>query len=339
MRNVFLLLVMLCALAACGGNATPQVVTYAPTATHTVVITPTPSPDISTPLPTSTPVPTRPPTTPTVGPSPTRLVAPTLSPAPSTLTATSAPTLAGLDVEYFTTDSEFVMPGENVTLFWNIRGADSARIFRVNEEGERLSRWDVNVSGSLTVTTRTSERDAARFEIEGETLGVTVEQLLLIPLRCPESWFFEPAPDSCPAALPAVSFQAEQTFEGGRMIWVETLDRIYVIFEDGIEPGWAQYPDDWVEGDPERDDTLTVPPDLMQPVRGFGLVWRSVPRVQERLGWAVGPEVAFEGMYQADSPEQSVATLYLRMRDGGIVALDSLDNTWQIFPPGAGETS
>jgi hypothetical protein len=67
-------------------------------------------------------------------------------------------------------------------------------------------------------------------------------------------------------------------------------------------------------------------------VRGFGLVWRSNPRVQDRLGWAVTPEVAFEGMFQADSIEPSVATLYLRARDGGIMALNALTDGWELLP-------
>ena len=89
-------------------------------------------------------------------------------------------------------------------------------------------------------------------------------------------------------------------------------------------PRWAQYPDTFVEGDPESDESLVPPPGLSQPIRGFGMIWRNNPRVRERLGWATSPEVAFEGMIQADSIELSVATLYLRARDGSIIALNAL---------------
>ncbi len=321
--------------AACGGNAQPAIVTLQPTATFTDVPTPTPPEATETAAvpPSATQVPTRPPTTATPGPSPTSLIAPTASPLPATLTATRAPTLAGLSVEYFTTDSEFVMPGENVTLFWRVRGADLAHIYRLNAEDERIYRWDVNPSGTITLGTRADDRDAARFLLEGESIsGATVEQTLLIPLRCPEAWFFEPAPESCPSGPPQLSMQAEQTFEGGRMVWVGALDRIYVVFEDSIAPEWAQYPDNFEEGDPERDDGLVPPPGFFQPIRGFGLVWRTNERVQDRLGWATTPEVSFEGMFQADSTELSLATLYLRMRDGGILVLEALDNEWQILP-------
>jgi hypothetical protein len=65
-------------------------------------------------------------------------------------------------------------------------------------------------------------------------------------------------------------------------------------------------------------------------------VWRSNPRVRDRLGWATSPEVAFDGMFQADSAESSVATLYLRTRDGAIIALDAFNEQWEVLPPVAG---
>jgi hypothetical protein len=321
-------------LVACGGNAEPTLYTPMPSTTATLV--PTPIATRSADVPTPTPIlePTRPPTTPTPGPSPTNPLAPTLSPAPATLTATHAPTLSRLSVEYFTTDTGVVKPGENVTLYWGTRGADRVRIYRVDAEGERIWRWDVNTSGKITVGTRTSDRDVARFVLVAEGADTNVEQPLLIPLQCPEVWFFDPAPEACPAGPSQVSTEVEQTFEHGRMIWVESQARIYVVFEDDRTPRWAQFPDNFKEGDPERDDSLVPPPDLLQPVRGFGLVWRTNPRVRDRLGWATTPEVSFEGMYQSDSAEASVATLYLRTRDGGILALNSLDDVWQALPPG-----
>jgi hypothetical protein len=336
-----LLVVCMVALAACGGNAQPSIITAAPTLTFTAVLTPTEtaaSAAVAASNMTATPMPTRLPVTATPGPSPTSPLRPTLSPAPITRTPTGAATQSRVQIQYFTTDSEFVKPGDNVTLFWSVRGADNARIFRVDEAGERIFRWDVSAAGQITVSTRESDREVVRFLLAAEVAGIEVEQLLLIPMQCPQVWFFEPVPDSCPAEPPQLSVQVEQTFEHGRMLWVGTLDRIYVVFEDGGSPGWAQYPDEYEEGQPASDDTLIPPPNLLQPVRGFGLVWRSNPRVQERLGWAISPEVSFEGMYQADSVEAGIASLYLRTRDGGIFALDAQTNDWEYLPPlGANE--
>lgn len=324
-------------LGGCGGNAQPAVVTYIPTETPITAPTLSATAPVVSAFVTLTPVPTRLPTTATPGPSPTNPLAPTQPPAPATETATRVPTLAGVSIEYFTTNTEFARPGENVTLFWSVKGASSARIFRVDGDGERIWRWDVNASGQITVGTRTADRDVARFLLEADVGGATVEQPLLIPLHCSELWFFDPAPESCPVEPPQTTTQAEQTFERGRMIWVQTQDRIYVVFEDGGSPGWAQYPDDFVEGDPERDESLVPPPGMEQPIRGFGLVWRSNQRIRDRLGWATSPEIAFEGMIQANSTELSVATQYLRMRDGGIIALDGQTNTWEYIPFSTGD--
>lgn len=331
--GVFLMGVLALSLVGCGGNMQPPLVTYVSTDTPPPSPTGTPGQIAGLPQATLTPMPTRPPETPTPGPSPTNILALTNTPAPATLTGTSAPIQAGVRVEYFTTNVEAARPGDNVTLFWRVLGADYARIYRVDADGERQAMWDVNGSGQLTVSTGTAERDVARFLLEADAGNGTVEQLLLIPLTCPEAWFFGPEPDACPAAPPQVSREAEQVFERGRMIWVEAHDRIYVIFEDGLSPAWAQYPDNFREGDPERDDAFNpLSPGLLQPVRGFGLVWRTNERVRDRLGWATAPEVPFEGMLQADSMEPSVATLYLRMLDGGIVALNDYTDEWVIIP-------
>lgn len=323
------LLLMGLLLAACAGDAQPVIVTALPTETWTPSPSPTEAPVAA--APTEMPSPTRPVSTRTPGPAAGFPLVPTVSPAPETLTATAAPTRLAGAVEYFTTDSEFVTPGENVTLFWSVQGAERARLYRVDEEGERLFRWDVMGDGQITVATRDTDRDVARFLLTADIGGTEIEQLLQIPLRCVDMWFFDPPPDACAAASAELTTEAEQTFERGRMVWVDALDRIYVVFEDGQRPGWAMYPDEFTEGDPERDDSLAPPPGLEQPIRGFGLVWRSNPRVQERLGWALSPEVAFEGMMQADSAEPSLATLYLRLRDGGILALDAQTNEWDVL--------
>ncbi|RPI96382.1 MAG: hypothetical protein EHM39_10900 [Chloroflexi bacterium] len=307
--------------------------TLPPEATSTPVPPPTTTRVAAAPSDTLSPAPTRKLSTATLGPSPTAPVAPTLSPVPVTRTPTRVPTLSGVALQYFTTNSQSIRPGDSVTLFWSVRGADRVRIYRVDAQGERIWRWDVNAADSLTVSTRAEDRDVARFALVAEVGETEVEQPLLIPVLCSEVWFFDPSPESCPAGSPQISVHAEQTFEHGRMIWSEAQDRIYVLFDDGGRPAWVQYPDTFVEGDPESDDSLVPPPGLLQPIRGFGMIWRNNPRIQERLGWATTPEVAFEGMMQADAVELSVATLYLRARDGSILALDALDDDWEVLPP------
>ncbi|HML23095.1 MAG TPA: hypothetical protein PKD09_15685 [Aggregatilinea sp.] len=332
------LLVVAMIAAGCGAEAEPAIITVAPSATNTPDQTQTAVALVVTPTVTATFTASPPPPV-DPGAVPTSIIAPTFSPAPVVYTATVPATLAGLEVEYFTTDVQSVMPGENVTLYWSVRGADRARIFRLDDTGERIWRWDVAGEGRLTVGTSNAAGEAASFLITADANGATVEQPLLIPLRCTDAWFFTPAPEGCPVNTPESSAEAEQTFEHGRMIWVESRDQIYVIFEDGASPGWAQYPDNFEDGMPERDESLVPPSGLSQPIRGFGLVWRSTPRVQERLGWAASPEVSFEGMLQADSIDPGSATLYLRARDGGILALDASANEWELLPAPAADES
>jgi hypothetical protein len=112
------------------------------------------------------------------------------------------------------------------------------------------------------------------------------------------------------------------------MIWMGGQNQIYVLFNDKKQPGWVVYTDEFKDGMPDRDGSLQPPPNLNQPVRGFGLVWRSKNNVRERLGWAVNNEQGFESSYQRET--SSVQTLFVRGQDGTIYGL-SADGTWKPF--------
>ena len=88
-------------------------------------------------------------------------------------------------------------------------------------------------------------------------------------------------------AQPDSSQAAEQSFEQGRMIWVQQQDSIYVIYNDG---GWERYADAFEEGMTESDPSISPPGGKLQPERGFGKVWREQPQVRARIGWALAPE-------------------------------------------------
>ena len=64
--------------------------------------------------------------------------------------------------------------------------------------------------------------------------------------------------------------------------------------------------DRWTSDQPDYDSTITAPEGLMQPVRGFGLVWREVLGEPDEvsangldLGWATAPEVGYEAIWQS----------------------------------------
>ena len=104
----------------------------------------------------------------------------------------------------------------------------------------------------------------------------------------------------------------EQLFEHGRMIWIQPLRQIWVLTGVGTDPTqgtWTCYPDTFLDGMVERDPQLDPVPGTtiitafegavpMQPVRGFGLVWRENLDVREALGWAYTHETLHTTRYE-----------------------------------------
>ncbi|HLA44201.1 MAG TPA: hypothetical protein VJZ27_12235, partial [Aggregatilineales bacterium] len=327
---IFLVTVIL--LAACGANTEPVIVTPLPglaSAVFTHTLTPLATATIEI-LPTVTLAPTDTPIPVESGAEPTLPLLPTRTLAPATQTATFQPAQAGLEIEYFITNDELLAPGDNATLFWRVQGANTVRIFRLNVEGRRTQVWDVESEGRLTVSLDTTDEDidGVNFLLQAEAGGSAAEATLLIETDCPFSWFFQPSPEECPIDSPLPIAQVEQEFENGLMLWLGATREIYILYNDGVTPTWQQFEDTFEEGMPDRDDTLVAPPERLQPIRGFGLIWRQNDRVRERLGWAVQPELGYDGIIQTAEAE----TVYLRVLDGGIVALAPNGDSWELLP-------
>ena len=314
-------------LLACGADTAPQIVPNEP-ATPTQTVTPsiTPAPIVGI-LPTSTPVPEATRDTSievTVGPSPTSPLRPTFTPEPPTVTPTKPAATATPDIviEYFRSNSTSIEPNGNVTLSWSVVGAEEIVIYRLSPNGLREREWPVGESGSITVSSNAP--DFARFELEAEAGGLSEISRLSLTVGCGETWFFSPAPSGCPSSAANLSLHVEQTFEGGRMIWIQGGRDVYVIFTDSETPQWQQYIDQYTDGQPASDPGLVPPsPGLIQPVRGFGLIWREQTRVRERLGWATTPEISYDGAVQ-----DSVTATYVRSQQGGILQLNAGGSSW-----------
>jgi len=93
----------------------------------------------------------------------------------------------------------------------------------------------------------------------------------------------------------AIYGMAAQTFERGVMFWRGDTKQIYALANNGQ---FWQTPDTWAEGQPADDPAFAPPAGVLQPVRGFGLVWRSNPAIRDALGWATQPEALFDGYWQ-----------------------------------------
>jgi hypothetical protein len=100
----------------------------------------------------------------------------------------------------------------------------------------------------------------------------------------------------CPVGSVERVYMARQTFQQGHMIWSDDTETIYVLSNDG---SWRGYDDTFEEGEPEDDPGLTPPPNLLQPIRGFGLIWREeLGGADAEIGWATSPEAGVNGSVQ-----------------------------------------
>ena len=127
-----------------------------------------------------------------------------------------------------------------------------------------------------------------------------------------------PVTEDASTETACVAELVEQSFENGFMFWVGRTSDEKCAHEHGFAPGsgeiwiafvnskipsgkWLVYVDDWTAGaDPDNDQSLTPPPGLIQPIRGFGKVWRTKLSAEERemLGWATGSEFLISSDYR-----------------------------------------
>ena len=197
---------------------------------------------------------------------------------------------------------------------------------------------DVPVSGTYTYTIPPEEQNWVDFLLYvWDDADRHASATQTVRLRCRHDWFLEPRPeDICPTA-PLVSAAAEQHFEGGTMIWVEAEDAIYVLVGDpGGAPAsathWNRFEDMWDESLPDRDPHLAPPEGRQQPIRGFGLVWRENPEIQEQLGWATDSETGYTTILQRTTRYKYNAW-YLLALDGHTWYLGPERSSWDRIGP------
>ncbi|OGO05453.1 MAG: hypothetical protein A2Y73_00440 [Chloroflexi bacterium RBG_13_56_8] len=126
----------------------------------------------------------------------------------------------------------------------------------------------------------------------------------------------------CPTAVEASVWAAEETFQGGYMLWRQDTTFIYALYNSGT---WQGFDDTWTDSEPDFDGTIVAPSGLYQPVRGFGKVWRLQPGVRTTLGWGTTEERGFTGSVQPFS-----GGLMFWSNVQGIFVLYN-DGTWQRY--------
>ena len=190
---------------------------------------------------------------------------------------------------------------------------------------------------TLTPTaTMTNTATATSFLLPtSEILAVTDAVAAPDESICDSNWFFiEPDPGSCPLYPPAASPGVYQEFQNGVMIWVGSQDAIYVLFNDLSVPRWQTFRDFFNEGMPEESPAYLESPDpnLWQPRRGFGLLWRDSEVMRNRLGWAtqqweqpfsVQVQTADNGAIFLSTPGTNVVVLFPNGRNWNRYATQS----------------
>lgn len=292
------ILCLLFLLAAC---STPTPVVVVPTLAVLPSATETPTPT-ETLTPTETPIPTETPTPPptatfTVSPSstytetatytatmtftPSLTITDTITPT-FTLTPTDTPDLPMLGDLALLAASVTVLPPEIRYGTGTLTALAQIRALTPDNATPGIGVPPTAVpAGTMALVTLPPPPDAAAcaYPPPGNLNNMFASDPTLQPLLgCPVG-----APP-----IPTLTQAAWQPFERGFMIYLQgSPGSIYVISNDAR---FRRFDDTFVSGvDPESSGEAP-PPGLVEPVRGFGKVWRNNADVRAMLGWALQQE-------------------------------------------------
>jgi hypothetical protein len=98
----------------------------------------------------------------------------------------------------------------------------------------------------------------------------------------------------CPRDSGIALTLVRQPFERGQMYWRDTR-QIMVLANSGT---FWRVTDNWNEALPADDPAFAPPAGLLQPVRGFGFIWRSNEAFRNSLGWATEAETPISSFWQ-----------------------------------------
>lgn len=276
-------------LAACGGTPTPQTVGGLPTIAQLPTVTATPTPPPATPSATLTAS-----QTPTAIPS----VTPTVTPS-ATITDTPSPTPTLTPTITPTTPP----PPDNDALLSLLELAAQATILPQNL-----------VQPVLVPTTASAPTSCPVPPSGGFGTAFAGDPTLIQLIGCPVG-----------ATTPVSS--ASQLFQQGGMFWLQGPPPvIYALLGSGR---FQRYDDTYNAATDPFSGGETPPSGLLEPVRGFGKVWRTYPDVRAGLGWATTDESGSTATMQLFDRGQMV---YLPQRGEIIImAFDpgNVTGTWR----------
>jgi hypothetical protein len=127
----------------------------------------------------------------------------------------------------------------------------------------------------------------------------------------------------CPTEVLRNVGVARQQYERGVMLYVQELPQIGTIYALKTDPQPLRYTvhaDTWTPAQPHSGGEAP-PAGRVEPVRGFGKVWREQPGVRDALGWAMDYEIGDNGTLQ-------------RFQNGAVLWTYSDDFVWIFGPDG-----
>ncbi len=223
-----------------------------------------------------------------------------------------------------------------MTLAWTA-AAEWVRLTPLDSQG-RLTNVSISlpISGTLVVTPEAggNSQGYILFAASGDT---STSAAVTVRLRCQAEWFFPNPPSVCPLSAPHAAAMAAQPFEHGLMLWADQWTSggpaILALINGGVSGRgeWQEWPDQWVAGMPESDPTLTPPPGLFEPRRGFGKLWREQVALRDKLGWATAPEAALPGgLWQWDALAK-YNSVYITGPGGLVYVLGPEHASWAVW--------
>lgn len=147
-----------------------------------------------------------------------------------------------------------------------------------------------------------------------------------------------------PAPIASEIFIAEQEFERARLFWLEPAERIqsiWVLYKDeeaSLKGNWSIFEDTFEEGEMSSDPNIVPPEGFLQPIRGFGKLWRNDPELREEVGWALQREFGYVAEYRYEFGGEMVdgefiagpGIHYLTTRDSETFRFDESNFTWSL---------
>jgi hypothetical protein len=316
MKRALTPLIALLVLAACAPAPPPEPPTLAalPSATDTAPAVAAPTDTLAPPTveataaalvptetalpPSATPAPTDTPPAPGITPSETPAPTLTLTPPPTltpslTITMTITPTPSHtltptLDAGGFSALIDMaaritVQPPEvrygpgTATALWAI----GDQIAGTARAAQPTATDPASQPGVVVIGTVSGDAPAACAALPGGAVGafLTSDPAFAAQL-------------GCALGAPLETAGAAQSFERGLMIYRAAAvpgapGTIEALSSDGR---FSRYVDTWISGIDPDSGNLAPPPGLVEPIRGFGKVWRSDGALMARLGWALAGE-------------------------------------------------